>query len=130
MALAALAVIYHRKMEEEEDTLQDEWGEAFLRYPQAVPRWLPRWIPYAHREGRWSWQGIAASKEWKTVLWVFVAMVVLYVREEWRQEHELFVGRHSIKHAVFIGLSILLMATDGILELIRYRAKRLAQARS
>lgn len=123
LGLAALAFIYHRKMDEEERTLHDEWGETFRRYQQAVPRWLPRLQADASREGRWSWEGILASKEWKTVVWVLVALIALYIREEWWQE----MGRSTVKHAVLIGLAVLLMAADGAIELIRRRAARAPQ---
>jgi len=126
-ALAALALIYRGKMAEEEATLEDEWGEEFLRYERAVPRWLPRRRPFPDQVGAWHWDGITASKEWKTVLWVVVALIALYLREEWWQERELFAGESLLKHVVFLVIAVTLMVTDGVIELSRRRAKAMAR---
>ena len=121
LTLAALALfffLYHRKAEREEQLILGEWGEAYAAYQRAVPRWWPIHPPYAERHGRWSWQGIRASKEWKTLLWVIIALLAVYFREEWSQEHELFSGDGRFKHVLLAAAAGLLILSDGVLELI------------
>ena len=125
-ALAGFLIIYRQKMTEEEVTLASEAGEEFERYRQIVPRWLPTGRRYPHAQGAWSWQGIAASREWKTAIWVGALLIALYLREEVVQEHEFLAADHWKKHVLWLVIFMLLAASDGIAELMRYRAKRLA----
>ena len=130
LALAALAfflIVYRRKMTEEETMMRDELGEAFDAYQRLVPRWLPTGRRYPHPEGAWSWQGILASKELKTMIWLVVFSILLYLREEFVQEHEFFSGRKWARHAVLLGIAAALIAWDAVSELRRRRAKRLAR---
>ena len=123
VALGGFVLLYPRKMTEEEATILHEWGEGFARYHRAVPRWLPLRGRYPHREGAWSWQGIAASKELKTVAWVGVAVIGLYFREELLQRREPLLGPHTLKHALLLALMILLVLIDVLSELL-HRARR------
>lgn len=127
LSAAVLAMIYRRKMEEEEQTLQQECGEAFTAYKRAVSPWIPRIIPYAARSGQWSWQGIVASKEWKTVIWVVVLLIALYLRQELWQERVSIAAGNPLQLAVCAIVAAALAATDGVIELLRLRAKRLAR---
>ena len=127
-ALAFFLVVYRRKMAQEETLLRDELGTAYMVYHAAVPRWLPMWYRYPNRQGRWSWQGIQASREWKTIIWVLVMIIALHLREEALQERELFSAGKRAKHVLSLGAAIVLMLTDGIVEL-RRRWKRRATMR-
>ena len=118
-ALVSYGMIYRRKMRQEEAVLQEEWGETFERYRAAVPRWVPTWRRYSDREGRWSWRGIAASRELKTLVWVIVLIGFLYFREEVAQEHESMWPIHSLKHLVLLVVLVLLMLGDGVFEMVR-----------
>ena len=122
-AFISLAWIYQRKMLEEEKTLAEECGEAFIRYHDAVRRWVPRLMRYCDRHGEWSWQGIAASKEWKTVIWVTVFLIMLYLRKELWQERAGFTENNSKRLLVFSLIAVLLASTDGIIELFRIRRR-------
>ena len=116
---------YRRKVRVEESIILDEWGQEYEAYRRGVPRWIPTLRPYppASRYGQASWQGIMASKEFKTAIWVSVCVIVLYFREEFLLEHELFAGEHLVKHATLAALMTGLMATDIIFELVR-RSRR------
>ena len=127
VGLVLFFLVYRRKIMEEEATLLDEWPDEYARYQQAVPRYLPTWRAYPHPPSRWSWAGIMASKEWKTLIWALVCLLVFYFREEFLQEHELFGPRNLVKHAVVLFLFIALMACDGIAELVA-RSRRRASA--
>ena len=115
-AFAGFCLAYHAKMLEEERTLRDECGADYDAYHAAVPRLLPFRRPYPHRHGRWAWQGIAASKEWKTVIWVSVAFVALYFWEELMQEHGTFFGAHGARHVALAAAAVGLAAVDGLSE--------------
>ena len=123
-ALAFFLVIYGRKMAQEERILLDECGEAFARYRRAVSQWLPTWRRYPGGEGRWGWEGIMASREPKTLIWVTVMLILLYFREELIQEREALWTQHTFKHIFLLGLAVVLMLSDGIFELVRRWRKR------
>ncbi len=117
--LVLLAVIYRGKVQEEEEVIQQEWGDEFHAYRQAVPRWFPTFRRPAHRHGAWSWQGIAASKEFKTVVWVTVGFLALYFQSAWRQERALFAGPEATTHILLLLLGVVLMASDLLFEGLR-----------
>ncbi len=116
LALLFFLVVYRQKMAEEEALLGGELGAEYLIYQAAVPRWLPSWRRYGNRQGTWRWQGILASKEWKTDIWVLVLLITLYLREEILQEREAFFQQMDWKHAVLVGLMAALILTDLFIE--------------
>ena len=124
VALVFFLVVYRRKMAQEETLLRDELGTTYLVYHAAVPQWLPMWSRYPTRQGQWSWQGIHASREWKTIIWVLVMVIALYLREEALQERDLFSAENRPKHLLLLGIAIVLMLTDGIVELLRRWKRR------
>jgi len=126
-ALVFFLTVYRRKMVKEEALIVDELGAPYLAYQAAVPRWLPTLRRYPDRHGRWSWQGIRASKEWKTVIWITVLLIVFYFREEFLQEREFLPPKDRVKDVMLLGLLVLLVAVDGTYELAR-RWKRSRQA--
>ena len=117
-ALAFFLLVYRKKARREEQIILGEWGSDYVAYQQSVGRWFPRFRHYTPRHGRWSWRGIRASKELKTLVWVIVALLAVYFREEWLQEHSLFVGKDWLKHVVLASLLVVLVASDGIAELV------------
>ncbi|MBI3996363.1 MAG: isoprenylcysteine carboxylmethyltransferase family protein [Candidatus Omnitrophica bacterium] len=125
LALACFLVLYRRKMAEEEQRILNEWPHEYAAYRRHVSQWLPLRSRYADRTGQWSWQGIAASKEWKTVIWTAVVVIALYLRAQIVQEHHwhLPMGDRAALRWLYVMLA--LMATDGMIELIvRRSAKR------
>ena len=123
-ALACFLFIYRRKMADEEVTLRHEYGDEFGRYERAVPQWIPFRRRYPGPPRQWSWKGIAASREPKTLIWVTVLVILLYFREELVQRKETLWGEHGAKHIVLLGLVIALVATDAITEVVRRWRKR------
>ncbi len=97
---------YGRKMAEEENLIREEVGEPYVKYLASVPRWLPIRGRYRDRQGSWTWQGLAASREWKTIVWSIVLVLVFYLREEFLQESELFSPEDWPKHAAAIALIV------------------------
>lgn len=124
-ALAFFLIVYRRKMAQEEALLCDEIGTPYIVYQAAVPRWLPTWQRYPNRHGRWSWQGIITSREWKTLIWVFVTILAMYFREEFVQEHEFFPPGEWLKHTILLIIGLVLMVTDGVIEMISRRKRTL-----
>ena len=123
VAFAFFLTIYRQKMAEEEALLQAELGTPYTLYQGAVPRWLPTGRRYAVRDNEWGWQGILASKEWKTVIWVFVLFSVFYMREEIVQEGNFWRPEDRWKHIGLIAVTIALILSDGLIELTRRRRK-------
>ena len=124
-ALGFFVWSYRRKVLGEEAVILDEWGQEYEAYRRGVPRWIPTLRPYpaASRYGQASWQGIVASKEFKTAIWVSVCVIALYFREEFLIERELFAGKNFTRHLVLAVVMAGLMATDIIFELVK-RSKR------
>ena len=129
-ALLLFALLYRKKAQGEEQIIVEEWGKAYQAYQEQVPRWLPTFRRYSHPHGEWSWEGIRASKELKTLIWVIVCLVALYFREEFWQEHHPLGGEHWVKHLALAILLITLVAIDGVVELQkRFSRRRLTRAR-
>lgn len=124
-ALVFFLTIYRQKMAQEEALLRDELGTAYLQYQAAVPRWLPTGRRYSSPDEGWNWRGILASKEWKTAIWVIVLFNVFYLREEFFQEQGLFQGENRWKHVGLVAVMFALMLADGVIELMRRRARRI-----
>lgn len=103
-ALAFFLAVYPKKAVEEEKIIRGEWGEQFDAYRQRVRAWFPRLRPHPHRVGQWSWQGIYASQEAKTVVWLVVVLTALYLREEWLLEHEALRWKHVLFLSGAVGL--------------------------
>ena len=122
-AMVFLMIAYRRKMTQEEALLLDELGEPYRRYHAAVPRWLPLRGRYPIRHGQWRWQGIVASKEWKTGIWVVVLLIALYFREEMVQEHRWWSSASRWHYVALIALGVVLIAIDLIAELIKRHAR-------
>jgi protein-S-isoprenylcysteine O-methyltransferase Ste14 len=127
VALAGFLIVYDRKMAQEEALLLEEVGATYRLYQAAVPRWLPTWRRYPYRSGRWSWRGVVASREWKTVIWTLVLILAWYAREEALQREWFMPGR-QFKHAVILSAMVALAATDGIMELIRRTGRQRSAA--
>ena len=128
VALGFFLMIYRRKMTQEEAILLDEWRDAFERYRQAVPRWLPTGRRNPHPHGQWSWQGIRASKELKTFVWVLVLLIGMYFRGELLNEHESFLHHHGFKHVLLLALMVILILSDVTYELVHRWRRRQSRA--
>ena len=120
VALIFFLLVYQWRMGKEEMVLLDEWDKVFERYRFSVPRWIPIGRRYDQPTGSWSWQGIQASKELKTLVWVIVLIVLMYFREEFIQKHELFLGSRWLIHVMLLVLMIGLIASDVSYELSKY----------
>lgn len=129
-AWAAFSIIYGRKMGEEEATLRHEWGEAYARYHTRVPQWRPTWRRYPQRDGRWSWRGILASKEPRTLIWVIAIVILFDLRLLLIQRHQAFFQKHRPERLALVGLLLALIAADLLLEAIRRSSKRATSKRA
>jgi len=129
-ALGFFLIVYRRKMAEEEELLHGEVGTPYLIYQAAVPRWLPGWGRYPNRQGRWSWQGIVRSREWKTLIWVFIVILALYFRGEIFQEQDWFAPDERLKRVILIASGLALMLTDVTIDLIARRKRRVKPAQA
>jgi protein-S-isoprenylcysteine O-methyltransferase Ste14 len=121
LAVVLFLMVYRRKVRAEELVILQEWGEEFERYRAAIPRWFPSFRPYAHPFGEWSWQGVRASQEIWTILWLGVVFLGIYFREEWFGEHEFFVANEWIKQVFLFALMVGLVVWDALFEWARRR---------
>ena len=125
LALIGFFVTYRAKMAKEDELLRDECGPAYAAYRASVPAIIPAFRRYPRREGRWSWKGVAASKEWKTVIWNAVVVIAIYFWEEIRQEHQPLLGQHRLLRMGLIGIVVVLVMTDVVFELVQRSKKSL-----
>lgn len=115
--LMAFILVYRKKMGQEDALLLDEIGPEYIKYQSQTPGFLPRLKPVVPPNGLWSWQGIRASKEWKTLLWICVLFIVFYLREEFYQEGEFFTEADEIpKHLFFMAAAALFIAGDLVIN--------------
>ena len=130
ITLGCLTIAYRWKILEEEALLRQEAPEAYARYARLVPRCLPTRRRYPDPTGRWSWQGLMASKEPKTLAWVVVLVVALYFWEAYLQDRWVLFQKHGPLNVVLLSLMVVLMVSDGALELASRRARRPAAKES
>jgi protein-S-isoprenylcysteine O-methyltransferase Ste14 len=77
-SLAAMAGVYAAIIPHEEAFLQAEFGEAFERYCERVPRIVPQFEPMPDGEGEWNGNALVAaeSKTFATFAAMLAALVV------------------------------------------------------
>ena len=118
--------LLNQKMNQEEELLADEVGPKYLDYKSRTSQWFPAFKAYRPAFGTWDWQGIRASKEWKTLIWIVALFILLYFREEFYQEKEFFNEPQEIpKHLFFMATLVLLVGVD-----IFFAAKKKFAARA
>ncbi len=110
---------YHRKIRQEEAVLAHEAGREHVEYVRRVPAIIPTLRRYPHGEGQWSWRGVQASREVKTLIWVIVLIIAFYLREEFIQEHEFLEPSKMPKQVAIMALAVVLIAIDLVSELRR-----------
>ena len=109
LACICFALFYRDKMRAEDVLLLDECGAEYAGYHAAVPGLLPRWRRYGHREGVWSWRGIQASKEWRTVIWATVLLILLYFWEEHQERARLFSEHRPLRFSLIAVAAVLIL---------------------
>ena len=123
IGLTGFVLAYRAKMRSEEALLKDECGPAYVAYRNAVPQLLPRFARFAHPEGRWSWTGLKASKEWKTAIWLVVMVIGIYFWEEAVQEREPLFAEHRTRQIALLAVVAVLVLLDVVFELTKSRRK-------
>jgi protein-S-isoprenylcysteine O-methyltransferase Ste14 len=79
--LLALSFMYYRTIKAEEGMLSTKFKDAYSDYCKHVPAMVPCLVPYSKGE-KWpfSLQRLINSKEHKTVFWIFILLVVFYLK--------------------------------------------------
>jgi len=87
--LLALSFMYYRTINAEQGMLLAKFKNAYKDYCQRVPAMLPALVPYSKGE-KWpfSLQRLFKSKEHKTVFWIFILLVVFYLKTRLLIEHK------------------------------------------
>jgi len=123
-AIACFVASYRAKMGEEEQLLREECGPEYSRYRVSVPSLIPSGSRYGQRWGSWSWGGILASKEWRTVSWLIIFVVLLYFWEETVQERKRFLDERFAFRLSLLILVLVITAADGVSHLTQFRLRK------
>jgi protein-S-isoprenylcysteine O-methyltransferase Ste14 len=124
VALGCFLWLYGKKIKEEEERLAFECGQPYELYRKKVPCLFPFRKRFTAREGEWSWNGILASKEWKTCIWSIIVFFIVYLREEIIQEREFLATDKWFKQLFVLSMMLILVSLDLIFELVIHRKKR------
>ncbi len=73
-------VFYPHVMREEAEFLRERFSEDYARWESTVPAFLPRITPGGAAASRFSWQRVAANREWRTLAALPAALAVLVAR--------------------------------------------------
>jgi protein-S-isoprenylcysteine O-methyltransferase Ste14 len=87
--LLALIFMYYRTINAEQSMLSEKFKDAYKDYCKQVPAMVPCLVPYNKGE-KWpfSLQRLINSKEHKTVFWIFILLVVFYLKTRLALEHK------------------------------------------
>ncbi|MDE2221844.1 MAG: hypothetical protein KGK03_02110 [Candidatus Omnitrophica bacterium] len=89
LLLLALSFQYYRTINGEQGMLAAKFKDAYIDYCRHVPAMLPSLIPYTKGE-KWpfSLNRLLKSKEHKPAFWVFILLVVFYLKTRLFIEHK------------------------------------------
>lgn len=92
--LAALSFMYYRTIKAEQGMLFAKFKNAYSDYCKNVPAMLPCLVAYSKGE-KWpfSLQRLIHSKEHKPVFWIFILLVVFYLKTRLILEHKTLNGQ-------------------------------------
>jgi len=87
--LLALSFMYYRTINAEQGMLLVKFKDAYKDYCKQVPAMVPCLVAYSKGE-KWpfSLQRLFKSKEHKTVFWIFILLVVFYLKTRLLIEHK------------------------------------------
>jgi len=124
VAAGCFIAVYRSKIAEEEELLGEECGSEHSLYRASVPALVPRGFPTHRRSGRWSWGGVLASKEWRTVSWLIIFVVLLYFWEETVEERKWFLDERFAFRLSLLILVLVIAAADGVSHLTQSRLRK------
>jgi protein-S-isoprenylcysteine O-methyltransferase Ste14 len=73
-------VFYPAAIRGEAAFLGERFGTAYAGWAQAVPAFWPRLTPGGPRTSRFSWQRVRDNREWRTLMAVPLALVLVWLR--------------------------------------------------
>ena len=87
--LLALSFMYYRTINAEQDMLLAKFKDAYSDYCKKVPAMVPCLVPYNKGE-KWPFnlQRLINSKEHKPGFWIFILLVVFYLKNRLLIEHK------------------------------------------
>ena len=87
--LLALSFMYYRTINAEQDMLLAKFKDAYSDYCKKVPAMVPYLVPYNKGE-KWPFnlQRLINSKEHKPGFWIFILLVVFYLKTRLLIEHK------------------------------------------
>lgn len=114
--LIGFLILYRGTIKDEERLLKERFGEPYVRYLKAVPRFLPKLKPYPHREKiPFQWKLLFKHREQIAFLGLALLLAGLYLWEEVIVEGEFM---WKAKTALGGGLALIVaLAFDFVLRL-------------
>lgn len=87
--LVVMAVVYYRKIKEEERKLEQQFKSSYIDYKKKVPAIVPSVFPYRNGE-KWpfSFRRWVKSQEYKLFLWMVIIVITFHLKDELMVEHE------------------------------------------
>lgn len=119
--LLALIFMYYRTIRAEQGMLLAKFKDAYKDYCKHVPVILPyRLTPYTKGE-KWPFnlQRLLKSKEHKTVFWIFILLVVFYLKDRLLIEHKPLTEASW----TLIGMALSLVFLDILYEINKKKFK-------
>lgn len=116
-----MAAVYYQTIKKEEKMLAEKFKNLYADYKRKVPAIIPAVFPYRGSE-KWAFsrERLIRSREYKTVLWVLILVVVFYVKGRLTTEHKAI----DAKAAALIIIAFISGSVDLISEFIESKNKR------
>jgi len=119
--MIALAFVYYRTVQGEQQDLLAKFGENYKDYSSKVPAMVPCLIPYTRGE-KWpfSLDRLIFSKEHKSIVWITVLLIFFHLKTRLFIEHKALTPRSWL----LIILAVTLIAADILFEVNKKSAKK------
>jgi protein-S-isoprenylcysteine O-methyltransferase Ste14 len=111
--LLALSFMYYRTIKAEQGMLLERFKEAYSDYCKQVPAMVPCLVPYSKGE-KWpfSLSRLINSKEHKPVFWIFILLVVFYLKNHLLIKHLPMTGKSWTLSGIALALILLDIAYE------------------
>ena len=111
--LLALSFMYYRTINGEQGMLLVKFKDAYRDYCKHVPAMVPCLVAYSKgKKWPFSLQRLINSKEHKTVFWIFILLVVFYLKTHLALEHKPMTGMSWALSGVALALILLDIAYE------------------
>lgn len=118
--LGGFAILYWGTIRKEEENLKKTFGEAYLRYLKAVPRFIPRLTAYSGRDkAPVQWKLLWKHRELETFCGLLLVIVGLYLWDEVIRQ-----GVFACKQKAAAGAAVVLVIVLILERVLRCKKKK------